>query len=53
MENLDQAMAEIERLRKDGEKLHGELSGDTFKLAEHEYNVLKYFCSSSRKCERL
>ena len=40
MENLDQAMAEIERLRKDGEKLHGELSGDTFKLAEDEYNVL-------------
>ena len=27
MENLDQAIAEIERLRKDGEKLQGELSG--------------------------
>ena len=27
LENLDQAIAEIERLRKDGEKLQGELSG--------------------------
>ena len=27
VENLDQAIAEIERLRKDGEKLQGELSG--------------------------
>ena len=27
MENLDQAIAEIERLRKDGEKLQGDLSG--------------------------
>ena len=29
-ENLDQALAEIERLRKDGEKLAGELSGRLF-----------------------
>lgn len=28
VENLDQAMAEIERLRKDGEKLQGELTGN-------------------------
>ena len=27
VENLDQAIAEIERLRKDGEKLQGDLSG--------------------------
>ena len=35
MENLDQAIAEIERLRKDGEKLQGELSGKPLEPLEH------------------
>ena len=32
VENLDQAIAEIERLRKDGEKLQGDLSGKKIML---------------------
>ena len=41
MENLDQAVAEIERLRKDGEKLQGELSGETLTnlSCKHQENV--------------
>ena len=35
MENLDQAIAELERLRKDGEKLQGELSGKPLEPLEH------------------
>ena len=35
MENLDQAIAEIERLRKDGEKLQGELSGKPLEPFKH------------------
>ena len=35
MENLDQAIAEIERLRKDGEKLQGELSGKPLEPLKH------------------
>ena len=35
VENLDQAIAEIERLRKDGEKLQGELSGKPLESLEH------------------
>ena len=35
VENLDQAIAEIERLRKDGEKLQGELSGKPLEPLKH------------------
>lgn len=42
LENLDQAIAEIERLRKDGEKLQGELSG---KLLFVSIANLTFHCS--------
>ena len=32
VENLDQAIAEIERLRKDGEKMQGDLSGKMIRV---------------------
>ena len=57
MENLDQAVAEIERLRKDGEKLQGELSGETLTniSCQHQENVNVFIfvhaAGSNRDCK--